>query len=210
MTKPVFIYCLWCPRDRKIRYIGQSNQPTKRLYLHLLAASHGRENHTRSLWLRKLLTLGVKPRLRILCKIKDGEDWRERERAIIALALAKKWPLTNETAGGDGVIFVSKEHFERVKILRKNGFTAEVRKKKSETMKRLWTDPEFREKQIARLKENAKSPQRRAELSRASHCRTAEHEAKRLAAVKLYWAKPENRKKQAELTAKANRLKGHL
>lgn len=195
--KPVFIYCLWCPVKRRIRYIGKSNQPEARLYLHILSAKQKYHDHHTSRWIRKLRECGKEPKLRILFKVDDGGDWRSLERSIIARALAKNWPLTNQSAGGDGVEFLTEEAFLAAKAARRAGITPEVRRRMSESMKSAWANPEIRARMRAAQKEAAMIPERRAELGK--NRRTPEGEARRMAAVKAYYADPENRARHALL-----------
>lgn len=200
--KIVYIYCLWCPVAKKIRYIGQSNQPETRAYLHIFAAKRRYHRHHTSMWLRKLIDINLEPRLRILMAVPAGENWQDHERSLISRALSKGWPLTNQSAGGDGVVFLTEEAKAAAKIARRAGVTPEVRKRMSESMRAAWANPKTRAGIVARQKEAAKLPERRAHLG--STRRTPEGDGRRVAAVKAYYADPENRKK---LSPAALRLK---
>ena len=56
----IYIYTLTDPNTNMIRYIGKSNNPDKRLRIHLIEARRGLKSY-RSNWLRKLITMGQKP-----------------------------------------------------------------------------------------------------------------------------------------------------
>lgn len=190
MTAAICIYCLWCPVDRRIRYIGKSNQPVTRIYHHIHAAVRGRTTHHTGRWIRKLARAGKKPRLRVLSWVSSNEDWRTVERETIAKALAKGWPLTNQSSGGDGVDFLDPADAARAKAARTAGFTPEVCAQMSESIRGAWSDPVKRDRIVAAQRAAAETPERRAALSAAARSRTVEGEARRLAAVKAYWARP--------------------
>jgi hypothetical protein len=72
-----FIYALIDPRDGLIKYIGKSNNPTKRYYHHLAETKQDFKTKKCN-WLRKLLKENKKPTLEILeeCNV---NLWHERE-----------------------------------------------------------------------------------------------------------------------------------
>lgn len=109
----VFIYALVCPVAEKIRYIGKSIAPEKRLRGHINSArTYGSKHHTAA-WLRKLDGLGLAPSLQILEVVESGEDWRTRERSWISSSIAQGLPLTNTTIGGEGLDYIKQEDQER-------------------------------------------------------------------------------------------------
>ncbi len=96
----VSIYALIDPRDGRIRYVGKSVNPKKRLRAHLrdcpLARTH------RECWLKGLVDAGLRPQLIILEECEEAL-WIEREQFWIAHQLAQGCDLTNRTIGGDGL-----------------------------------------------------------------------------------------------------------
>lgn len=103
---PVQIYGLICPVDGSIRYIGKSKNPQKRLSSHISGAVRNAYHHHTARWIRKIVSAGFLPQLKILQDVEDGEDWRECERLWIAKGIAEGWPLTNSTLGGEGLDYI--------------------------------------------------------------------------------------------------------
>lgn len=95
-----FIYALIDPETNTIRYIGKSDNPKKRLRLHLTEARTSKRESHRLNWLRKLLKNSQRPRIMILeeCNV---ENWAFREKWWISkYKLISK--LVNNTDGGEG------------------------------------------------------------------------------------------------------------
>lgn len=109
----IFIYGLVCPLSGEVRYIGKSVNPEKRLIAHLTGARTGSYNHHTARWIRKIEQLGKRPDMVILQELEAGSDWREVERGWIASGLEAGWPLTNSTAGGEGLDYLSPEDHAR-------------------------------------------------------------------------------------------------
>lgn len=109
----VYIYGLLCPLSGEIRYIGKSIDPERRVKGHMSAARAGSYSHHTSRWLRKLDRCGLAPEIVVLQEVPEGDDWRQVERGWIASAIAEGWPLTNSTAGGEGLDYLSTEDRER-------------------------------------------------------------------------------------------------
>jgi hypothetical protein len=91
-----FIYALVDPATGKIRYVGKSNDPEKRLRSHLQDET-GPNKDKRS-WLKQLSISGQKPELHILEEV-SLENWKERERWWIAEMKRRGEPLTNISEG---------------------------------------------------------------------------------------------------------------
>lgn len=106
MPKATFIYALCEPGTRKVRYIGKSNNPDRRLryehlrYEHLLRADK-RTTHL-GCWLRRVIQSGKTPNLVILAEVSD-RSWKTEECRYIAAARMLGLDLVNSTDGGDGV-----------------------------------------------------------------------------------------------------------
>lgn len=188
MHEVTWIYALRCPVSNGIRYIGKSNRPEKRLYFHLFTARRGYEKHHAARWLATLLSLNLKPSLEILCQVPRGADWREYERRHIADAIAAGADLTNGTKGGEGVDLPTPQDRERVRLLRKAGFTPDVRARMAASIKRAWADPEVRANQIAKQKAAARVPERKEQLAATARLpRSVEAKARQQAGRAAYW-----------------------
>ncbi len=94
----VFIYALVDPVTDKIRYIGKTKSPTKRVADHLCT----REKNHRGCWIRSLKERGLAPRFQILSEVPE-DRWQMWERGYIEIYRQAGFDLVNETDGGDGV-----------------------------------------------------------------------------------------------------------
>lgn len=92
----VYIYGLVDPRDKRVRYVGKSLTPAKRLEAHL----KDKCNLGKALWIEELQKHNLKPEIVILDK-GDEHDWQSRERFWIAEYRRKDPELTNILAGGN-------------------------------------------------------------------------------------------------------------
>ena len=203
-----YIYALRCPIENRIRYIGKSNSPERRLYMHMFTAKRGKYDHHAARWLRKLISQGLTPTLEIIHTLSSEEDWRVVEKHYIAEALTRGDRLVNGSSGGDGVVFIRHEDFEKAKAARTAGFTPDVCASKSASMKKVWADPNRRAVIIAGAKLSASTPERRKQLSEAGRMRTPEGEARRVEAVKAHYARL--REEKSAIAAKAETKPGQL
>lgn len=108
-----FIYALKCPITGRVRYIGKSNNPQKRLSRHL-GEDRDRNCH-RKTWLNSLTVRGLRPILEILSEVPESE-WQAWECAYIEYFRESGCDLTNNTNGGDGVVNLSPEAKERGRL----------------------------------------------------------------------------------------------
>lgn len=179
----IYIYGLWCPMEREIRYIGKSVVPERRLSAHVAGARRGAYNHHTARWLRKLFAAGLKPTLVVLRAVEAGERWQEIERQAIADARAAGVRLTNSTAGGEGLDYVDPEA------------RAAYLENLSRSLKALWSEPERREQQKARSKNAWRDPDMRARRSASLSAANSKQEtqARRSAASAEIGARPEVR-----------------
>lgn len=90
------IYALCDPRTGEVRYIGKANDSRKRYDAHM---REKRRSYPVYLWRDKLLSIGLKPELKILES--NCADWRESERVLIAEYRANGARLLNVADGGD-------------------------------------------------------------------------------------------------------------
>jgi hypothetical protein len=113
----VYIYALTDPRTSKIRYIGKTDVPLKRLNEHVAEARsvrHSQDNTYKTNWVRQLLSLGLRPGIETLEEVAE-ENWVEREVWWIAHGREQGWPLTNLSTGGDGIGKISEEGREKIR-----------------------------------------------------------------------------------------------
>lgn len=92
------IYALLDPRDGAIRYIGKANSAAKRIKTHLQDST--RRNTPVYCWIRKLVGLGLAPRIEVLRTVQRN-DWPQAEREEIANARERGERLLNLAAGGN-------------------------------------------------------------------------------------------------------------
>lgn len=98
-NKPVFIYGLIDPSTAKIRYIGKSVNPKRRLMQHI----HGRKDQKItpcSAWIKSVLKKGQEPEMMIIEETTQ-ELWQERERFYIDMFRKSGENITNIADGGN-------------------------------------------------------------------------------------------------------------
>lgn len=175
----ITIYALVCPMSGEIRYIGKTEKtPERRLIAHLTESRSRGWSH-KNRWIRKCLAAGSSPQLWILEEVADGVRWQERERAWIGRAMQLGLPLTNQTAGGEGLDFIdpiTKENYRKV------------------------------HSEISRERYYS-SPERRAALIEGSKRSWAENREARLEAAKKGWT-PEAKARHAEAMEKVRSAPG--
>jgi len=138
------IYAL-CDPDGDTRYIGKADNPKKRLKAHHQPYQLRARTHKNS-WIKHLLARGELPVMRILEEV-PVEEWRDKERAWIARALAAGCDLVNGTSGGDGYPELSPESRARqAASLRGRKASAETRARMSASAKLRAADPVERER----------------------------------------------------------------
>lgn len=177
---PIYIYGLRCPLAEQIRYIGKSDDPTRRLCHHIGLAP--KERTHKACWLRKLQRLGLKPEMIILREVEEGGDWAQAERDAIAEGRKAGWPLTNMTKGGDGAALTPEARKIKTEIMGR----PETRAKMSAAAKARWSDPE---KRAAGAAANKNENQRAGCRRRA----TPEYRAMMAAKSKAAWSDPAKR-----------------
>lgn len=173
------MYGLVCPIKNVVRYIGKTNNPQARLLAHLTTAKCGRGQHHNARWIRKLLAQGLRPALRILAEVGEGERWQDVERRLIAEAKAAGIPLTNTTPGGDAPVELSPE------------VRARAAKKCSASMKKAWADPEKRRRYVDAMRA-PETIQRKREVMRTVLARQGAKQ-KISVSVSRFYATPEGR-----------------
>ncbi len=164
------IYALVDPREpNKYRYVGKTENMVARMYSHLVDSRKDWKKYHRANWIRKLLSVGIKPEFVVLETV--GQEWPERERHWISRLRSEGHDLTNSVDGGGG------------KIPGKTGYkhTAEVRELLSSLQKGKPKAEDVREKISAALKGRklpARSDEHRKKLAASLTGKKASEEAK--------------------------------
>jgi hypothetical protein len=217
MPQTNFIYALVDPRNNAVRYVGKSNEPKARFFIHMhYECSNGHKQN----WLNQLKRLGLLPVMEIIEEC--GEDWADRERYWISYHRRTGAKLTNLTDGGEGLVGYSHSPEIRERIsagMRKALEDPETRARFDELMsseqykescaaarKAFWADPEAR----ARNMKGLNSPEHRANQSAISKKRweDPEYRAKWAAGMAKAWEDPEVRKRRSD-GLKAGWVKRH-
>lgn len=86
-----YIYALIDPRDRSVRYVGQTNSLNRRYIEHC----NTNKSTTKDLWLQELRNQGLKPDMALLEAVKRDKDAGFREKWWIRLAERSGWILDN-------------------------------------------------------------------------------------------------------------------
>ncbi len=110
MLKKICIYLLIDPRYNNVRYIGQTNNISRRFREHLLEAKSGKNTHKNN-WIMSLIKNNLKPEIEIIeldLNNSEGDFW---EQHYISLYKSFGFYLVNKTNGGE-----SKEEKSRLKI----------------------------------------------------------------------------------------------
>lgn len=165
-----YIYALRCPESDEIRYIGKSTNPNRRLSAHISAAVNKAYDHHTSRWIRKLSLLDLVPSIEILEEVASGDSWREVERRWIKEGNEKGWPLTNSTAGGEGLDYLNEydkqvylanlkaamaryrntdDGKEQLSKFRAAAMSDETNEKRRKSVRAALDNPEYREKMKA-------------------------------------------------------------
>jgi hypothetical protein len=93
---PILIYVLVDPRDYSIRYVGKTNNPSRRLRQHCENPNYS--NFRVHNWLRMLIGRGLAPKMIIVGRAPPHE-WEQAERAWIAF-LRERGRIYNIHDGG--------------------------------------------------------------------------------------------------------------
>src|ERR1051326_5341190 len=109
----VKIYARICPVTQEIRYIGKTARKLQsRLNAHVTESRRFRQSHKHR-WIANCVDAGLRPKIWLLEEVPAGERWQDRERAWISRALELGFALTNRTEGGEGMVFLDAEEYEK-------------------------------------------------------------------------------------------------
>lgn len=98
----MIVYALIDPRNRAVRYVGKSHRTARRRLRRHLAPCYLRGHTHKERWIRRLMRLGLEPRIIVLERCSSPESLSAREIWWIARYRALGADLTNATPGGDG------------------------------------------------------------------------------------------------------------
>jgi len=197
---PVYIYGLRCPLTDAIRYVGKSGDPEKRRHSHVGEAARREKNHHTARWLRKILALELLPGIVVLEKVASGTRWQDAERRWIAYGRAEGWPLTNSTAGGEGLDYIDpvaeaayRKNVSRV--MKEYWNRPEQREIARQRVIKTWTDPELSKRRIAKGMATRARPEVKAiwAAAMAEVFARPEVKSKKSAATRAMWQKEEYR-----------------
>jgi hypothetical protein len=127
------IYTLSDPRDNQVRYVGKTDNPERRLVMHL----RDKDICHRTNWLRELTTNGLEPILTIIETVEEGQSWEEREIYWISYYRSIGCKLTNGTDGGDQGPDCTGKNLIKSEQGRKNIIAALVKRNKSPEMREV-------------------------------------------------------------------------
>lgn len=98
MRKIVYIYALFDPRYKRVRYVGKTINLRNRLYQHIyeLNGSNPRKDN----WIKGILKCGLKPEM-IVIETCNQSNWKEREIFWIAFYREVYSDLLNILDGGE-------------------------------------------------------------------------------------------------------------
>lgn len=173
-----------------------------------------RPNRRHGFIYKYLLANGLSPEVRIVFNSLDEEAAFYLEKSTISYWRARGIELTNNTDGGEGVSMRTIPAEEKAIITANISASNKIkwndtsRSKSSETVKKKWEDPLFREKMINSVKDRYKNPEYRTKMqiittkslhkSRKKRMETFQSEEHKLLVStnsKRAWQDPNSRKK---------------
>jgi hypothetical protein len=165
----MYIYVLKCPFTGEVRYVGKATNTKARLRQHINEAKTESRNLHKCRWIQKVIRQGGRPIIEVDVELKPGDDWKVVERERIAFYRAQGCRLMNVTEGGDGGGAFPEETLKELSQRASLRFgSPEGRKRQSETMKRLCSDPEWLAERTRSQKAARATPEYKAALSARS------------------------------------------
>lgn len=114
-TGPFCVYLLLDPIGGEIRYVGTTNKPKRRLYMHAYRAKQGVTNMPVYNLFRELMLRGLSPQMKIIGEYSTREECWGAEKAWIK-KLRSDHNLLNATDGGEGPNGYSLNETQRAKL----------------------------------------------------------------------------------------------
>lgn len=186
-TKEHYVYCLFRPWNGEPCYIGKGKGVRYKHHAHL--AERHTNKHMASIF-AKAKSMGLEVPVVILFEGLDDDTAIEFEKAWIAALgrQAEGGPLANLGDGGEGPSGIKR--------------SAEWKKNTSEHQKRLWQDPEYRDRLIQARKEAWTEEARRQHSERVKSRMDDGRRAEISRRNKLAWESEEYRKRQSDNLSK--------
>jgi hypothetical protein len=100
-----YIYCLTDPIDKRIKYVGKTNLPSRRILQHIQdgknykGSVNGRNAPTKAAWIAHLLKKGLEPQIVILEEVPRSR-WESKEKEWISKCKEAGCTLFNKAPGG--------------------------------------------------------------------------------------------------------------
>lgn len=163
MTKPYFIYGLVDPRDGRIHYIGRASSK-KRPMEHMRPAKLALDFTPKARWIRALVATGASYSVKVLEDAPSASALNDAETWWIAHGRTHAWPLTNQTAGGDGMLEATPELRER---MRRNSTGRKHRPESKEKMRQAKLGKPRTPDVIAKLKAMRPTEEQREKMRAA-------------------------------------------
>lgn len=188
-----FIYALRDPRTDEIRYIGFSSRGMERPNEHFLPGHYNgekRKHYPLYKWMRKMISLGLVPRIDVLEYCATEAELPELETILVALHKEAGARLLNCTEGGDGTFGFK--------------FTDESKAKMSAARTGMKASDEHKAAISAGLTGKKKSPEHVANMAEAQRGKVASEETRNLLSErqKEIWRNaPESRAEASRKTA---------
>lgn len=217
-NKQSIIYVLIDPRTGEIRYIGKSTCGLKRPRDHTKPKTLKKNTAYCGNWLRQLVAAGLEPTIKVI-EVCTRDQLAVSEKKWIARGRKLGWKLTNLTDGGDGTLGWKPSETTRANMsaarikvfespgMREKASRAQIQRaartgeseRRSAVASKMWE--ESRERLVAAISEERRSPEARARLSQNTKIawQDADFRAKVTAASRERWQDADFRKKQIEI-----------
>lgn len=158
-----YIYTLSDPRNGNIRYVGKTNNPKLRLWMHQRETRNTRKNA----WIKSLAPAALSPAMDIIEELPHDPDslWEEAERFWIKFLRFLGCDLTNEDDGG-GSGFRKSEHSKHLIRMKATGRKmSQSAIEKMKESKRANLTPEVRERMRLAQLGKRRTPEQKAARS---------------------------------------------
>ena len=99
-TSEVCIYVLIDPRDGRVRYVGKTDNPRRRLNVHISTVMRGAISGRFAMWIKDIVLSGRKPEMIALEYVEEGK-WQDREIDWINYFRIHGASLLNRVRGGN-------------------------------------------------------------------------------------------------------------
>lgn len=154
VVEKTFIYILKDPISNEIKYVGKSDNPSKRFSEHIRKSKY--KKTYKNNWINGLKSKGQLPILEIIDTV-DNNNWGDYEKKWISFYRELGCDLTNLTDGGDGGNFGDKINKLISEKLKNRVFSEETIKLMSESAKKRKLSEQGR-KSLSEKRKGEKNP----------------------------------------------------